>query len=321
MDEKILKITKIHKIKFKKSRDFCESIINDDFNLYFCTNNNLLNEYHLYKFDLITNKTKIIFKFPPKTIILGSKIKNNIFVGCVTSSNSIIVLDLLTKKYYLIKLKKHGCPNDVSYDNICNDIIWVVTNKNIPGENGILLKINIKTKKITNIDLGFAIGSVSGINIVNDHIYLACLTKIYKINKIDHKKNEIIIKDDPINKYFYDNISIYRNKLNIAIFDYQNSIGYTIITNKILLYISTLLVLLCIGDVVILNKLNINRKMSDSIIKFATYDLDTKKKEIYSFNKKIKNFDKTVTQINQIESNKFVLVNWKANCMVIVSTN
>ena len=34
----------------------------------------------------------------------------------------------------------------------------------------------------------------------------------------------------------------------------------------------------------------------------------------------VKNFDKTVTQINQIHCNKFVLVNWKSNHLVVIET-
>ena len=45
-----------------------------------------------------------------------------------------------------------------------------------------------------------------------------------------------------------------------------------------------------------------------------------KKKQLCSFDKIIKNFDKTVTQINQIHCNKFVLVNWKSNHLVVIET-
>ena len=318
MKSKILEIKKIKKIQFKNKRDFCESIITTNSVIYYSTNNKLLNKYILYKYNFNTKSTHKIFRFPPDTIILGSKINLNIFVGCVTSDNSIIVLNLSNKKMKKIKLENLGCPNDICFDNTDNNIVWIVSNRNIPGNNGLLLKININTCSIENINLGFSIEAVSGINIVDDYIYMACLTKVYEINKSNYLINKVIMQDE-VNKIFYDNISIYKNTLNIAIFNYSNYIEYLIITNKILLYVSTLLALMILGDVTILNKVNINRKMSTSIIKFAKYDLETKKTTLYSFDKPIEQFDKTVTQINQISSNKYVMVNWKSNNLILVT--
>lgn len=318
MKSKILEIKRIEKINFKKPRDFCESVITDGYDFYFCTNNNLLNEYILYKYDLENKTTQKVYKFPPRTIILGSKINSNIFVGCVTSSNSIIVLNLSNKKFKLIKLEELGCPNDICFDSSDKNLLWVVSNKNVPGLNGSLLKINIKTNIITEINLGFPIESVSGINVINDYIYMACLTKVYRINKFNYLDNKIILQD-PMNKLFYDNISIYKDKLNVAIFNYSNYLEYLVFTNKILLYVSTLMALMIVGDVTILNKLNLNRKMSNTIIKFVKFDIETEKSILYSFDKPIENFDKTVTQINQISSNKYVMVNWKSNNLVLVT--
>lgn len=318
MNTKILKIKLIEKIQFKKPRDFCESIETVGSNLYFCTNNNLLNKYILYKYNLKNKKTRKIFEFPSKTIILGSKINSNIFVGCVTSSNSIIILNLSNKKIKYIELGELGCPNDICFDSQDNNLLWVVSNRNVPGSNGTLLKINIKKSSVENIDLGFLIESVSGINNNHKYIYMACLTKIYQINKNNFLNNKIITQD-PVNKFFYDNISIYKNMLNIAIFDYDNYISYLIITNKLLYYIGSLIIYLIIGDITILNKININRTMSKSIIRFVKFNVKTSKLESCYFNKPIDNFDKTVTQINQISNNKYILVNWKANYLCVIT--
>ena len=160
---------------------------------------------------------------------------------------------------------------------------------------------------------------MAGINIYNDYIYLAFLTKIYKINT--NNINDITIICDRLKlKPLFDNITIYNNLMNVAIFKYNSLTEYLIITNKILLNTTSYLMYYLTGDLLLLDKHNINRKMDNTEIKFIQMNINTQEKYLITFDKIIDEFDKEITQINQINENKYVLINWKANKFVIVDT-
>ena len=92
MEEKILQIEKIKNINFFDKSDFAESINYYNNCLYIPINNNDKTIYcGLYEYNITNDVLKRVVSFTKKTIILGSKIENDIFVGCNTYDNSMIV--------------------------------------------------------------------------------------------------------------------------------------------------------------------------------------------------------------------------------------
>ena len=318
MKEKTLEIEKITNINFYNKGDFAESIVYYNDCLYIPINNEI-SFCGLYEYNFKNDTLKKIVSFTKKSIILGSKIENDIFVGCNTYDSSLMVCDLLNKTCYSIDLKKYGCPNDIVFSTIKHNTVYIACNENKPGLNGNLIEVNFITKKINAIKLKYKLESVSGINIYNNYIYLACLTKIYKIN-VNNINDITIICDKLKLKPLFDNITIYNNLMNIAIYEYGNFMEYTMITNKLLLNIFTYSMYYLTGDLLLFDKKNINRKMNDAEIKFIQMNINTQEKYLITFDKIIDNFDKEVTQISQINENKYILINWKANKFIIVDT-
>jgi hypothetical protein len=312
---KKVKIDLIKEIKFPEVEDFAESFINKGKYIYIPINNTKTNRTILYKFNKNKNKLIKVTKFPKNTVTLGSKInKNNIFAGTITTLNSIYTYNLDTKDEKMINLNNYGCPNDLCFDNKDSNIIWVVSNINEPGNNGVLLKINIVTNKIKLIKKDLE--SIAGINILNDNLYFATLTEVYKFNK-KTKKYKII--DNNIKDHiFYDNINIYKNNLNIAIFNYDCNTYYNFFKKYNLTYYLMLIMKFFIKDLLLLNKKNFFRDDTKTIIKYYKQNLVNYKNDIIEFDKIIKGFDKEVTQISQISDNEYILVNWIANKMIIV---
>lgn len=323
MNKKI-KIKDYIKIDFPSKNHFAESLIIKEEIIYFPLNyGDKLNCPGLYSYNLILNKFNLIFKFPNNDIVFGCRISNNKFIGAVTSSNSIIIYDMINKNYKYIPLLL-GCPNDLCIDTDNKDIIYVGINTNNLSYNGIILRINIETEKIEiligdhlNAYLRKNLYSICGINIIKNIIYVSGLIEVYSFDKNNLENFNIIIKNNK-NNLFYDNISIYKDDLNIAIFDYNQTFMNIILKNKYLLSLSEFLFYLIFQDLGYLNKTNNDRKMYNSKIKFI--NLKKNKYKLCYFDKIIDNFDKVSTQINKISKNKYIVLNYKANVFIIINT-
>ena len=341
MIEEKIDIVNHWEIKFPNAEHFAESFYNDSANgkIYFPLNVDISSkiEHGVYEYnyknlddenlDDENNKLKLLFQPLNNDIILGCKISNNKFIGCVTNINSIIIYDLGTKKIEYIKVE--GCPNDLCIDKAYPNIIYVVINMDYMGYNGIVKKINIDTKEseilIGNLDSAinkYKLYSVTGINIINSHIYISTLLNVIRINLSDNKI-EICIENNELCP-FYDNISLNEkneNELCISIFDYDQQFAYRILINKILNNILQCLFSFFFG-VGYYNIYNNNRKMNNSKkIKFINYNVTNKSYKLITLDPNVNDFDYVITQIEKISDNRYLLVNWKANRFIIISTS
>ena len=109
----------------------------------------------------------------------------------------------------------------------------------------------------------------------------------------------------------FDNISIYKNKLNIAIFNYNQFWAYYIMHIKLLEKIIIDIFSFTLG-VAYYDIHNNNRKLTGKGIQFVNYDTVTRKKTFYTIDFP---FDETNTQIVQVNEETFYATNWKANKM------
>jgi hypothetical protein len=313
--ENIINVKSYKEIKFPNELHFAESFVILKDKIYFPLNISADiddDSNGVYVYDINSKNFNLLFKPENRDVILGSKIYNNKFIGCVTNLDSIIIYDFETKEIEYIKVK--GCPNDLC---IYDDNIYVIINMNYRVYNGIVKKININTRKSKTLIKN--INTVTGINIIDNNLYIATLINVIKYNIIT-KKIKRIIKNNKIYP-FYDNITINNNKLNIAIYNYNQRLYYYYSKYYICLLIINYMVSFFVG-IGYYDIINNQRKMDNSKkIKFISYNTINKTYKINKFNININTFDYEITQIEEISENQYLLVNWKANSFVIINKN
>ena len=252
---------------FPSKNQFAESFDVEDGYLY-APFNNVINESNtpptvqersgLYRCKLtdITaskNSNDNIFEFvvgfpDNEELYYGSKYKQNVFICCVTTNNSIYVANIATNTSESIDVNKYGLPNDVCFDSIDSNIIYVAIISNFQTYSGLLIKIDLRNPNnievmsgdsndaICKIKLNFA----TGVNCVDDFIYFASIDKIYIVNKNDPTKYSIALNGANVRHSFFDNVSIRYNELSkenvitIAIFDYNQMKLYALFQNNFL---------------------------------------------------------------------------------------
>lgn len=279
---------------------------------------------------------RFVFAFPNKSdVILGGKVneKEDLFVGCNTYDNTILVYYLKQKLYKYIKLT--GCPNDLCFSKD-EKSVFVVMNIENSTYCGLLIKLNIETEEVEYI-LGntencikqFNLYSVSGIGITNDILYIATLPELYSINTNDYTDFNTLIDINNKNSPLYDNITFYhdsQNKtlMNVAVFAYNQNTTYTVYKNKNLLKRIICCFSNCFG-IGFLTKINVDRRMDKLKIKFVKIDItDSTKKNIDNYeyltiDKRFTDFDSEVTQITQITDTKYILTNYKARYVLMIT--
>ena len=269
---------------------------------------------YLYTFDVNSIQNTPLFEWDG--VIVGSKIKDNIFVGCNLIQNElgvisqIIKYNLTTKKQDILKCDFYV--NDICFDDKDVNIVYTISNVNYKKNNGIVHKINLTTgEMIVILD---KIDSGSGINCIDGLLYIATLFNVISFN-LENGVHEIIIKSSQSNFPMFDNISIYNRELCIAIFDYNKSFFYRITRIKWIKKMIMNLFSFTLG-VSYFNIHNTDRTLSGKTMQFAIFNLDTKKTIFYNINYA---FDQTVTQIVKLNETTFILTNWKANKMLKIT--
>jgi hypothetical protein len=274
---------------------------------------------------------RFVFAFPNKTdVILGGKVneKEDLFVGCNTYDNTILVYYLKKKLYKYIKLT--GCPNDLCFSKD-EKTVFVVMNIEHSTYCGLLIKLNIETEEVEYI-LGntencikqFNLYSVSGIGIANDILYIATLPELYSINTNDYTDFNTLIDINNKNSPLYDNITFYKTEMNVAVFAYNQNTTYSVYKNKNLLKRIICCFSNCCG-IGFFTKINVDRRMDKLKIKFVKVDItDPTKKNIDNYeyltiDKRFTDFDSEVTQITQITDTKYILTNYKARYVLMIT--
>lgn len=295
---------------------FAESLNVINNKVYMPLNNgNLLHPSGLYILDLNTNVWTLIFKFENKEIVLGSKISSNLheWIGLATNLESMIVYNLVTHSYKLIKLL--GYVNDICYDDTDANIVYVGTNVNYETYCGWLLKVNMTTFEYDIISKN-TMNAICGICSHKEHIYCSTLYNVKRMNKKTYF-NETIMENDP-SKPYYDNIRVYNDKLNIAICTYNNTFAYWAMGNKYILKLINYLMSATIG-IGYYDINNKNRKLIPcSEIMFATWDLIKETSSMICIQGKIPYFDSQITDMHQLHDNDYIFVNWVSNKIVKV---
>ena len=132
--------------------------------------------------------------------------------------------------------------------------------------------------------------------------------------------HETIIKDDELCPY-YDNIRSSqkeRNKLNIAMFSYNERFGYFVLNNYHLNAFVNYLMSCTIGvgyfDIYQAGRTADYRQK----IKFIEYDVERSKFKMITLDRDIPDFDYEVTQVLQLSEGSYLMANWKSNKLVRV---
>jgi hypothetical protein len=283
----------------------------------------------LYEYNLESGKNKLIFEYDNKYVILGCKIKNNIFYGVESVNNLILIYNFKTKNQDKIYLDQNvGVVNDICC-HPTKDIIYFITNTNLGGHNGLVSQINFGlTKKYVHVLIGnhpnallkMPLVSLSGINIYNNKLFFASLTSVYSYNLSDYiltdLTSDINNKDYPL----YDNITFYNNDIYVAVFNYGSYMVKFGLENQYISQIADYILTLFFGSASYADKQRDNGKMTNTYIKFAKINKIDNSYKYYQFSEIISNFDKEITQIGMIYDNLYLLVNYKANSFAVIET-
>lgn len=295
--------------------------------------------YSLFRQNAKEYKLHLEFLYPNiKDVILGGKVNalGDVFVGCNTYNDTILVYCLKTKLYKYIKLI--GCPNDVCFAKDERSV-FVVMNIEHATYCGLLIELNIETEE-TKYILGntadcikqFDLYSVSGIGLHDDILYIATLPELYTIDTRNyHDVKTLIGINDNVDCPLYDNITFYsdcdsnKTSINVAVFAYNQTTTYTVYKNENILKRVICCFSGCFG-IGFCTKVNIDRRMNHSKIKFIAGKVDepsltfgTPNYEYLTVNKYFKDFDNEVTQVTQIAHNKYIFTNYKARYVLLVT--
>lgn len=260
-------------------------------------------------------ETKPLFQFKDKEVIVGSKIRGNTWVGC-NSAGSLIIYSLDTKLKKEITFKRGYYPNDVCFDTDDDNVVYVISNKNYKRLDGVVSKVSLIDGTVTDVIKNIYSGT--GINMKGDDLYISTLVKLYIANKYSYKIRPILSfhEDYPL----FDNVTIKDNVAHFAVYSYQCKSEYSFIKNQCLSFLGTSLMSCCCG-VGILDRVNIDRTMHQhKVIKFMTYDCDTRQLVYNEFDRVIPEFDETVTQIEKVGEYSYLCTNWKSSKIVIINT-
>lgn len=319
------RVTDTDVFAFPHPNQFAESFVVDGNTVYVPLNNTVdANSAGLYALDMSTKVFTPIFLFEPNEVVFVAKRTRKYFVCNVTTTNHILLYDHTdgTRKHYSVI----GCPNDLCIDPDDDNVAYVVLNMEFTNKNGLLVRIYLDTG-LTEILLGrhkYALNntpmdSFSGITIVDGTIYLCTLLNVISLKKDapDVPGSCLVPASAFCTHPMFDNISIYGNKLHCAIFSYSDTLGYWVLTNhrlaRALYWVASLFGLLFVAQ-----RTCIDRCMKPTKVHFLTYDRTTQTHEYVIIDRVLTECDKEVTQLTQLDDHHYLLVNYKANCLVRV---
>ena len=310
---------------FPDPQHFAESLIVDGCIVYIPLNNtaNIHGDAGVYQLNLSTKEFTPVFLFGVNEVVYVAKRTKRYFVCNVTTTNQLLIYDHKTqqRKYYPII----GCPNDLCIDPQDDNIAYVAANGEHTSKNGLVLRVQLVTG-YTEIWMGnhetsknkTELSSLSGINMVDDTLFVCTLIDVWSINKFEPRLCSVIVHPSQFyNGPMYDNISICGDKLHCAIYDYSDRMTYFVLNNHMLAELVYWLAN-CIGCVFYRNRTCNNRGMTKSKVHFMTYDYKTKSHEYVIIDEMFPEFDKEVTQVNQLNDGSYLLVNYKSNKLIHV---
>lgn len=282
-----------------------------------------------------------IFEYPG--VIVGSSVRDLqekkgteedapfLFVGCDCKNKCVTIYDSSTSPGTLKFIRTGNYPNDVCFDESDRYKVYVASNRDFQSRNGIIQEIDVNpqstmkdSERIKTILPNIA--SCAGINVLNGKLYIGTLTHVIALDLEKMRKNagetthETIIKDDALCPY-YDNIrgsQKERNKLNVAMFSYNERFGHFVFKNYYLTAFVNYLASLTIGvgyfDIYQVGRTPDYRQR----IKFIEYDVQRRECKEITLGRDIPDFDYVVTHILQLSDGSYLMANWKSNKLVKV---
>jgi len=331
-------------VLFDNPDNFAESVTVVGTDLYIPVNGTKCGLYRFFEKELdgeIVWVNQLIFEFEKGDVVIGSKIHNEIFIGCCTSKSVVIVYNFLTKCIFRIPVI--GSPIDCCFieesldclsKNCLSKNCLVISNVDYQPTQIFLINLDpIYDKKyldqtannmpnqskhrvkchMTRLFKNLKIYGGSGINHYQDKIYIGTLTCIY-VGKLDGTLTKMSI--DTNSKPFYDNIMIERNgKIIISIYDYDKKIYYWISKYPRLLGFCNMVFSFFMGCGY--NDIYNSIKQNPSKIIYAVGSVDSDKLTEKQFPTEIPNFYKNVTHIVPYKKDLYVLINWSSDRFLI----
>lgn len=254
-----------------------------------------------------TDTWELMFPFAAGSTILGGKVKDGRFVGTDTKNHAIIVYDLMLRELHSISVP--GCPNDVCFDPDDNDVVYVVSNASQKAKNGMLLRVNLRDKKVSMLYEDLT--ACAGVNVRGAIIYVATLIEVIAIDKRNPVMNSRAILGEKTRDWpFFDNITTGpRNSLLVAVYAHGQRAPYGVMRNSLVMRV----LMSCVVDAGYFDKHNVDQltPMANTNIRFAR--IHSSFYEYVLLDAPVPNYDCYITQINQTGDNNYVCVNYKAN--------
>jgi hypothetical protein len=274
------------------------------------------------------NEYEKLLEYRQGDIIYTCKItKQNKFIGTLTTTNQVIICDLNDTKNILY-IDMIGLPNDLCIDPDNENIIYVGINIENETNYGNIIKMDYSD--IKNIKQDIILGNhktsqqkyplvgLCGININKNEIMISTLNEVVVLNKVTNNLKQLVKNNKEYG--LFDNIQYYNNTAYIAMF--ANSKFYYCLFNSNCIKFLLTRYHAYKGTFFDGDRTNKDRKMvKNSKISFISYNLsdDCKKYTYNTFDKAIPNFDNEITQINKINDNTFLVLNYKADGFLLIN--
>ena len=270
----------------------------------------------LWKYTLSARQFTKIFEYRPKDIIYTCRILQGVdrqfFVGTVTTTGEVIVVDLSTNCASYIFVG--GTPNDLDCQVVGNMVtIYVGVNMQLKGMlYRIIFDLERKQvmKHVERITLPtqHAVCGVSLCQTAHSILFISTLSDIYKLNIATM---EIQTISDASMNWLYDNITCTNQKVVVACFSKNKLVERLVLRSDVLLSLASLYYAVA--------GINHNRSNENYLqmtvgkhISFVEYDIKQHSTRYVTLDISLPDFDDEVTHIGYVTDRMLVAVNYKA---------
>jgi hypothetical protein len=330
------KVKYVNKITFPNPNLFCEGYSTPTNNIILLPLNSKTkteNGQGLYKYYIDSNLFVLLFSYKPNEICFNAiAINDDEYVLNFVKTNE---LRIYKHKNIIKQLYLEGLPNHMCINN--NDKrVYIAIMRTFPATSGCVCELNLSNYKLryligetfcgytTSYNDKISLSMPTGIATLNGYVYVATLINIIRFNISDPTDAVIIMKSSDFPEYypFFDNITIYKDTLYVAIFDYGkyvNAILNFALTNNTLLNIYYIIGYLTnttfVGD----TEPDLSHMIPDTYIHYVKINTSTNIVKYKILDTSIQDFDKMVTQIGRIDRDMYCMVNYKAGIMILTS--
>jgi hypothetical protein len=328
------KVKSVNRIPFPNANLFCEGYSTPTKNIILLALNSKTkteNGQGLYNYYIDSKRFELLFSYKPDEMCFNAiAINDDEYILNFVKTNE---LRIYKDKNIVKQLYLEGLPNNICINNNAKRV-YIALMRTFPATSGCVCELNLSNYKIRYL-IGetfrgytksyndkISLSMPTGIATLNEYVYVSTLINIIRFNISDPTNALIIIKSSDFPEYypFFDNITIYKDTLYVAVFKYGKYVNAFInfaLKNKILLNIYYILGYFTnrtfIGD----TEPDLRDMIPNTYIHYIKINASTNIVKYNILDTSIQEFDRMVTQIGRIGRDMYCMVNYKADTMIL----